>query len=45
MWQDPRGVVVVQGAVVRGPCSSFEQHYKRNEYGINRRHVEYNTCQ
>jgi hypothetical protein len=32
-------VVVVQGAVIRGPCASFEQLYKWNEFGINQRHV------
>ena len=32
-------MVVVQGAVVRGPCTSFEQLYKWNEFGINQRHV------
>jgi kinesin family protein C2/C3 len=37
--QDARGVVVVQGAVVRGPCANFEQLYKWNEFGINQRHV------
>jgi kinesin family protein C2/C3 len=28
-----------QGAVVKGPCSSFEELYKHNEHGMDQRHV------
>jgi len=36
---DAKGVVVVQGAVVRGPCTTFDELYKWNEYGMEQRHV------
>ena len=36
---DKRGVVVVSGASVRGPCRTFEELYKWNERGMAQRHV------
>jgi kinesin family protein C2/C3 len=36
---DSRGVVVVQGALVRGPCNTFDELYKWNELGMDQRHV------
>jgi kinesin family protein C2/C3 len=36
---DSRGIVVVHGAVVRGPCATFDELYRWNEHGMDQRHV------
>ena len=36
---DKKGIVVVQGAQVKGPCNNFKELYRHNEQGMNQRHV------
>jgi len=36
---DKRGVVVVTGAEVKGPCATFEELEKWNNFGMDQRHV------
>ncbi|EKX35813.1 kinesin-like protein [Guillardia theta CCMP2712] len=36
---DAKGIVVVSGANVKGPCRTYEELSAWNEYGMNQRHV------
>ena len=36
---DKKGIVVVQGAQIKGPCNNFKELYRHNEQGMNQRHV------
>jgi len=36
---DKKGVVVVQGAQVKGPCANVNELHKWNDMGMNSRHV------